>query len=329
MSSKGTRMGPILTNQAFFQSKTWREGTESICRTGESPDSLPVWRQVGRLLLRRGRASAVVTMGPRVSLAYGLACAALGVASKQVMCEVFLDAPRSRSLAWRLKTAAFRWVARRALGAIVNCEGERASVAERFGMPLEKVVFLPLCTTVGEPRAVAATQPARVVTAGRTARDLETFWAAARKLPDVAFEAIVGAGQELPKGEAPGNLSVVRECPWAEYMERLGTAAVVALPLLASERSTGQVVILEAMALGKAVVTTRQAGTVDYVRDGETGLLVGVGDADGLAAAIRRLLDDGALAERLGAAALEAVRTEFDPERHAAMRIAAVRRLAE
>lgn len=322
-------MGPILTNQAFFQSRTWREGTESVCRPGESPDALPVWRQVARLLRRRGGASAVVTMGPRVSLAYGLACAALGVASRQVLCEVFLDAPRRRSPAWRLKTAAFRWVARRALGAIVNCEGERASVAERFGMPLDKVVFVPLCTTVGDPRAVAATRPARVVTAGRTARDLETFWGAARKLPEVAFEAIVGADQALPEGAAPGNLSVVRECPWADYMERLGTAAVVALPLLASERSTGQVVILEAMALGKAVVTTRQAGTADYVRDGETGLLVGVGDAEGLAAAIHRLLADAALADRLGAAALAAVRREFDPERHAERRLAAVRQLAE
>lgn len=111
-------------------------------------------------------------------------------------------------------------------------------------------------------------------------------------------------------------------------MERLGRAEVVALPLLPSERSTGQVVLLEAMALGKAVVTTRMTGTVDYVQDGVTGVFTEAGDAPGLAAALRRLLANPEERNRLGRAALAFVEAELSPDRHAERRLAAVEALA-
>jgi len=69
-------------------------------------------------------------------------------------------------------------------------------------------------------------------------------------------------------------------------------------------------VILEAMAAGRPVVATRVGGVPELVRDGLTGLLVEPGDADGLAAAVKKLLDDPALAERMGRAARETVERE-------------------
>lgn len=104
-------------------------------------------------------------------------------------------------------------------------------------------------------------------------------------------------------------------------------AAVVAIPLLPSERSTGQVVLFEAMALGKPVVATRATGTIDYLRDGENALLVAPGDADALAAAVNRLLQDRECARRLGLAAAQDGRNELDAERHAERKLAAVREL--
>jgi glycosyltransferase involved in cell wall biosynthesis len=61
--------------------------------------------------------------------------------------------------------------------------------------------------------------------------------------------------------------------------------------------------LLEAMSFARPVIATPIAGVHDLVRDGENGLLVSPGDATALAAAIRRLDDDPALAARLGAAA--------------------------
>ena len=105
-------------------------------------------------------------------------------------------------------------------------------------------------------------------------------------------------------------------------------AAVVAIPLLPAERSTGQVVLFEAMAMGKPVVATRATGTVDYVRDGENGLLVEPGDASGLADAVNRVLQDSALAQRLSEAAWADGRNQLDVEIHAARKLEAIRSLA-
>ncbi len=59
------------------------------------------------------------------------------------------------------------------------------------------------------------------------------------------------------------------------------------------------IVLLEAGVHGLPVVATRVGGVPEIICDGEHGLLVPAADAPSLAAAIRRLLDDPALARRL------------------------------
>jgi glycosyltransferase involved in cell wall biosynthesis len=58
--------------------------------------------------------------------------------------------------------------------------------------------------------------------------------------------------------------------------------------------------IVQAMLSGLPVVTTPVGSIAEAVTDQETALLVAPKDASALAAAIRRLLDDPALAGRLG-----------------------------
>ena len=62
-------------------------------------------------------------------------------------------------------------------------------------------------------------------------------------------------------------------------------------------------VVVEAFCRGRAVVGTDAGGIPDLVADGVSGLLVPVGDAEALAAALVRVLVDRGLAERLGEAA--------------------------
>ena len=66
--------------------------------------------------------------------------------------------------------------------------------------------------------------------------------------------------------------------------------------------------ILEAMAAGLPVVTTRSVGVVDCVRHRENGLLHEVGDVPGLVDALTALLDDPALSGKLATQALQEVR---------------------
>ena len=68
--------------------------------------------------------------------------------------------------------------------------------------------------------------------------------------------------------------------------------------------------LIEAMACGlPCVCTDCDFGPAELIRDGESGLLVPVGDAVAIAAAMERIADDAVLAERLSRGALEIRRT--------------------
>jgi glycosyltransferase involved in cell wall biosynthesis len=71
------------------------------------------------------------------------------------------------------------------------------------------------------------------------------------------------------------------------------------------------VALLEAMALGKPIVASRAGGIPEMLDDGESGLLVDVGDEVGLASAIVTLLRDPDFGRRLGVRAREVVRERF------------------
>ena len=70
-------------------------------------------------------------------------------------------------------------------------------------------------------------------------------------------------------------------------------------------------VVLEAMRFRKPVVATAAPGTTEVVVDGETGLLVPVGNVMLLARAIRDLVRDPVLASRLGEAGRARVEAHF------------------
>jgi glycosyltransferase involved in cell wall biosynthesis len=70
-------------------------------------------------------------------------------------------------------------------------------------------------------------------------------------------------------------------------------------------------VILEAMQVGKPVVATAAPGTTEVVIDGQTGLLVPVGNPPHLCRAIRDVIRDPGMAQRLGAAGQAHVSAHF------------------
>jgi glycosyltransferase involved in cell wall biosynthesis len=89
------------------------------------------------------------------------------------------------------------------------------------------------------------------------------------------------------------------------------------------------VAAVEAMARGLAVVSTRipGSGLAWLQQDGVTGLQVPPGDPLALAAALRRLLDDGALRARFGAAGRARWAALFTAETMADQTVALYRRL--
>jgi glycogen synthase len=108
---------------------------------------------------------------------------------------------------------------------------------------------------------------------------------------------LVVAGDGPLRGLVPNALGFV---PHAEAQRLIGRAAVVVLP---SHREGLPMVLLEAMANGRAIVATPVGGIPSLIKDGVTGLLVPIGDPDALREAITRLLGDPGLRRKLGTAA--------------------------
>ena len=95
----------------------------------------------------------------------------------------------------------------------------------------------------------------------------------------------------------PSAVGFVPHDELGPYYER---AAVVCVP---SRREGYGVAAREAMAYGKAIVSTGVGGLADAIDDGVTGLVVPPGDVAALRAALEQLLGDAGLRRRLGAAA--------------------------
>lgn len=101
----------------------------------------------------------------------------------------------------------------------------------------------------------------------------------------------------------------------AEVAEALAAHDMLVLPSFAEGVP---VVLMEAMASRLPVVATRVGGVAELVRDGESGLLVAPGDADGLSEAIDTLLNDPSRARRMGAAGRAFVLARHDVRQEAA-----------
>ncbi len=118
--------------------------------------------------------------------------------------------------------------------------------------------------------------------------------------------------------------------PYAATVERLGLGDRVIvreniiaiedyiqaadLGLFTSESESFCLSILEAMAFGCPSVATRVGGIPEVVADGETGVLVPLGDNAGLARAIDELVANPARRAALGAAAKQRAREKFSAE---------------
>lgn len=128
-----------------------------------------------------------------------------------------------------------------------------------------------------------------------------------RNTPVVAF---VGTGpDEAVLRDRCHALGVQRNVLWVGFRtnaeEYLAAADLCVLP---SRAEGAPWTLLEAMAQGTPVVASAVSGVPEIVTHEVNGLLVAPDDVDGLAAAMQRVLDDEALAERLVAAGRQHVR---------------------
>ncbi|MFA5802737.1 MAG: glycosyltransferase [Thermoleophilia bacterium] len=131
-------------------------------------------------------------------------------------------------------------------------------------------------------------------------------------MPDTRFVA-VGDGpmvDELQLRVASGSLAgrFVLAGRRSDAIDIIAAADLLVLPSLSEGLP---LTLLEAAMTGTAMVASDTGGIPEIVIEGETGLLVPVGDSNALALAIGRLLDDDDERERMGAAARSLWKQQF------------------
>lgn len=99
----------------------------------------------------------------------------------------------------------------------------------------------------------------------------------------------------------PSGVTVLNDLPHSEVMAAWERAIFGVAPSVLHEPLGN--VVHEAMSRGKPVIGTEPGGHADMIEPGVSGLLVPGGDADALAAAMRKLLEDVELRDSMGAVA--------------------------
>lgn len=148
-----------------------------------------------------------------------------------------------------------------------------------------------------------------------------------RAVPD-ARAVIFGEGELRGALERQArDLRLEKHVRFAGFREdALSIARTADLFVLSSVTEGLGSTLLDAMALGLAVVATTAGGIPEVVVDGETGLLVPPARAEALGAAIVRLLEDAPLRRQMGEAGRRRVVERFTAERMVAETLAAYRR---
>ena len=194
-----------------------------------------------------------------------------------------------------------------------------ASLAVEWGVPADRVTVLPNAApplpalpTRSDAREQLRVDGPTLAFAGRITR---------QKALDVAFDALarVDGVTFLVAGEGPDLADVRRAASdrgldgRVRFVGPLDREGVLTLfraadaSLLSSSWENFPHTVVEALAVGTPVIATSVGGVPEVVHDDANGLLVPAGDGEALAAAIRRLVGEPGLRERLAAAAAPSV----------------------
>jgi glycosyltransferase involved in cell wall biosynthesis len=201
-----------------------------------------------------------------------------------------------------------RWLARRGLGrahAVFSLSPAQHEVLEdSFGVPAERLHFIPFGVDTdfwAAPEVMSAPAHQRVLSAGNDRhRDHELLVRAFDRVVDACptAELVVVTERDLVPSRAP----VVHHqaLDHVAMRRQYAGSTVVAVAVRPNLHVSGITVILEAMARGLPVVTTRTAGIEAYLDDGRTAVLVPPGNEGAMADALVDLLRDPAAATALG-----------------------------
>jgi colanic acid/amylovoran biosynthesis glycosyltransferase len=191
----------------------------------------------------------------------------------------------------------------------LGCAPERIAV-HRMGIDPERFVFRPRETS----------EPLEVVSVARLTpkKGLEHGVSAVAALGEAGLPVryrIAGDGPLRAELEALGGAELLGPLPQEETLRLLDSAHLLLAPSVIGPDGDMEgipVAIMEAMAMGLPVITTRHSGIPELVEHEVSGYLAPEGNAGALADGIRTVLDDPAVALRWAEAARAKVLANHD-----------------
>ena len=271
--------------------------------------------------MRRGRYRAIVTDGEQVGIPLALFLKFLGLTARprHLMIThiisvkkkmIFLDLLRVHSHIDRF---------------FVYASWQKEFIEKRWKVPSEQVVLTPFMvdTAFFAPEHVvpARTPQPMICSVGLERRDYPTLLKAVDGLDVQAVIAAASPWARQPdttQGQRiPPNVTVQRYSQY-ELRQVYADSRFMVMPLYNVDFQAGVTAILEAMAMGKAVICTRTPGQTDVVVEGETGLYVEPGDPQALREAIIYLVEHPTEAERMGRAGRQRVEQLMSLEHYVA-----------
>jgi glycosyltransferase involved in cell wall biosynthesis len=192
-----------------------------------------------------------------------------------------------------------------------------------WGISAAKTRYCPFFYTITQQdMAIEPPPPGDYIFAGGNShRNYEPLIEAARQMPEYRF--VIATNRLKPDDHLPPNVTA-RSVPHQEYIGLLRSSAAVVVALQQGlNRSVGQQTYLNAMWLGKPTIVADTTGVRDYIRDGETALIVD-GSPEDYVRKLRWVLDPANRAEvaRITQKGQQVAREQFTYENHIARLLA-------
>ncbi|MDP3024954.1 MAG: glycosyltransferase family 4 protein [candidate division Zixibacteria bacterium] len=224
----------------------------------------------------------------------------------------FIFRPRKNKIATSIRFWFFKACVKKMDGIICHSSDEANYYKTLFHLNDNKIKFVPYGIELPKVNFQNNGEEPYIASAGKSNRDYELLKTAITGIETKVKIYCSRDYKALTDDEKNPNLEVHFDTPLKEFLEGLNNALFVVIPLKFPEFSSGQLVLLQAMALGKTVIATDCWGTRDYIKHMENGILVAPGDEFELREKILYLSSNPREIERMGRNAKETVEESFN-----------------
>lgn len=149
-------------------------------------------------------------------------------------------------------------------------KAECSFYADMFGEDVCRFIFVPLGVGVPKIDDSEIRDDGYLFSTGRSNRNYDFLIEA---LKGMDFQCVIACNTHKTT-ELPPNIRILEDCFGREMYTKMAHCHCVVVPLRNHSVSSGQLVVLHAMSLGKPVICTDADGIKDYVEEGVTGFLI-------------------------------------------------------